>query len=84
MADVFGSHYGLGTRSYNRSAEKRAMDKERARVTKEFEASHRQEIVVGPMCGCRSFRFPHDLKAHDRLRGERDWKTWQEVNRYPL
>ncbi len=65
--------YGFGTRSYNRSTEKREMDRKRKVATEGFKAAP-ESIVVGPMCGCRSFRFPHELKAHKSLKNDYDWR----------
>lgn len=63
--------YGTGTRSYNRSAQKKEMDRQRKAVTESYE--HR-EVIVGPICSCRSFRYPHELSAHKALRNEWDWR----------
>ena len=59
--------------SHNRSAKKRA--RQRKKVTASYP---HQEIVVGPICTCRSFRYPHELSAHASLRGEMDWRTPQQ------
>ena len=67
--------YGVGTRSYNRSAEKRELERQRKRVTEEY---RHEEIVVGPICHCRSFRYPHELSAHKQLRNQWDWRTPEE------
>lgn len=37
-----------------------------------------EEIIVGPVCRCRSFRYPHFLEAHKALRDEWDWRTPEE------
>ena len=55
------------------SAKKRK--KGRKKVTPSY---HHQEIVVGPICTCRSFRYPHELSAHQSLRNEMDWRTPEE------
>jgi hypothetical protein len=70
------TQYGLGTRSYNRSSEKREMDRQRAEATANYVSS---VVIVGPVCGCRSFQFPHDPEAHKSLpRGDLDWRTPEE------
>lgn len=67
--------YGLGTRSYNRSAEKRQMDRERKAFTEKFE---HKEIIVGPICNCLSFCLPHELKRHRELDAPHDWSLEHE------
>jgi hypothetical protein len=74
--------YGVDTRSYNRSAEKREMDRQREEATARYESGPRVETVVGPICNCLSFRLPHELRVHRTLRDERDWRPWEE--RYVL
>ena len=69
--------YGLGTRSYNRSTEKRAMDQERKRVTLAYEVEPKHGVIIGPICNCRSFRLPHELSRHKELRSEHDWSIRQ-------
>ena len=36
------------------------------------------EVEVGPYCGCRSFRYPHEVSAHRKLRADWDWRTAEE------
>jgi hypothetical protein len=71
--------YGTGTRSYNRSTEKRQMDRERAEYNRKIESG---EIVFGEVvvvqCHCLSFRFSHSPADHKKLRSDMDWRTWQE------
>ena len=73
--------YGTGTRSYNRSTEKRSMDKERAEATARYLA---ERARVGPrdillrVCTCRSFTRAHDPARHKELLSELDWRTPQE------
>ena len=66
--------YGVGTRSYNRSAEKREMDRQRAAATK----CYQPQPVEILLCHCRSFRYSHDPADHRRLRGDWDWRTYRE------
>lgn len=75
--------YGLGTRSYNRSAEHRENKKQVAAATAAWLAKpHDQVEIRWSMCTCRSFRLPHDPKDHSegqlRLRRDTDWRTWQQ------
>jgi hypothetical protein len=82
------SSYGVGTHSYNNSPEKRELDRQRAETTAKYESAEHNEVEVPLSCECRSFRYPHTLEAHDRLKplrgsaaswfGERDWRTWEE------
>lgn len=62
--------YGLGTRSYNQSAEKREMDRQRAVVTEKYESQPRQEVELPLLCFCAQREFPHELSVHWRLRVE--------------
>jgi hypothetical protein len=76
--------YGTGTRSYNRSTEARTMKKQRAEATKREEerirAGRFETIIVGPICACPAFHFPHESLAHLQLlngpefRGLQIWK----------
>lgn len=63
--------YGTGTRSYNRSAEKREMDRQRKKVTAEW-VPKASDVLV---CHCSSFHFPHFLDAHKALKSEYDWSS---------
>lgn len=74
--------YGSGTRSYNRSPEKRESKAQQAAVTARYESGPRNEIIVGPRCNCLSFPLAHDLSAHRTLRFEHDWTPWEK--RYVL
>lgn len=38
----------------------------------------RAEVLVGPVCSCLSFRLAHDPKRHRELRGDWDWRTWEQ------
>jgi hypothetical protein len=69
--------YGLGTRSYNRSTEKRQLDRERKEITAKFEASPRREIPV-LLCHCRSFRTSHRPDEHRKLLSDYDWRLPEE------
>lgn len=67
--------YGLGTRSFNRSPEKREIDRQRAEATANYVP---QSVTIGPICTCRSFEKPHELSEHRRLTGEMDWRHWKQ------
>ena len=73
--------YGVGTRSYNRSAEKRELDRQRAEATKRYLEAPRPEVII-QRCNCRSFNLPHDISRHKELRSEMDWRT--EAERRPV
>ena len=74
------TQYGPGTRSYNRSAEKRESDRQRAETTARYHAGELKigPCVVGPICCCRSFNLPHQLERHRELRSENDWRLESE------
>ena len=75
--------YGVGTKSYNSSAEKREADRQRADVTERYEKGELKfpTITVGPICGCLSFRLPHEISRHNELFGDYDWTPWQSRRR---
>lgn len=62
------SHYGVGTRSYNHSPEKREMDRQRAAVTEKFlaEPAH-PEPDIPLLCPCPQRPYPHELHIHNQL-----------------
>lgn len=70
--------YGLETRSYNHSPEKREMDRQREAVTAKYEAESRPLEIVSLMCACLQRPYPHELSVHNRLRieGSRDRWPW--------
>jgi len=78
------SSYGVGTRSYNRSAEKRELEKQRKAATEKYLQGPRKEIIVDPICTCRSFNLPHELKRHKELRHEADWSLERERRGRPI
>lgn len=69
--------YGLGTRSYHRSPEKREMDRQRAEATAKY-VPKPESVTIGPICTCRSFEKPHELSEHKKLYGETDWRHWRQ------
>jgi hypothetical protein len=62
--------YGVGTRSYNRSPEKREMDRQREAATARYEASPHREVEVPLSCRCPQRLYPHELSVHGKLRSE--------------
>lgn len=67
--------YGVGTRSYNRSPQKRELDRQCKLATER----HVPEEIAAPLvCTCRSFRLPHPPARHGGLRSAEDWRPWQE------
>lgn len=70
--------YGLGTRSYNHSPEKRELDRQRATATAAYEDSPREAVEVEGRCPCPQRPYPHELSAHSQLRyeGNRDRWPW--------
>lgn len=70
--------YGVGTRSYNRSPEKREMDRQRAETTEQWQSAEHAEVEQPLMCDCLQRPHPHELSIHSRLRespigGEMRW-----------
>jgi len=62
--------YGVGTRSYNRSAEKREMDRQREIITERYTSGLRAEVEAPLMCSCPQRDYPHSLAVHALIRGE--------------
>lgn len=78
--------YGNGTRSYNRSPEAREMKRQRAEATKREEArlaaGRFETIIVGPMCRCDAFQYPHEAIAHLRCLSDgamKGWLIWKAI-----
>ncbi len=72
--------YGIGTRSYNRSTERRENKHAQAEATAAYLNSPREVVTLGPewmVCRCRSFDNPHGIQKHNELR-ESDWRTESE------
>jgi hypothetical protein len=74
--------YGTGTRSYNRSSEAREMKRQQKLATEKYqEAKEKGEIkpkTLPLLCRCLSFRYPHEMEAHQRLRGDHNWPTFEQ------
>lgn len=68
--------YGVGTRSYNRSAEKKELDRQRAEATARYEASQHREIEVPVSCTCPQRPYPHELSIHRAIKFESREARW--------
>ena len=71
------TQYGPGTRSYNRSAEKRESKAQQAIVTEKYLVAPRFEVILDAswlICRCRAFADPHGIEKHRELRAEWDWR----------
>lgn len=55
-------------------------NKERNEATTGKTPYKSHEVIVGPICTCRSFRFPHELKMHKKLKSDSDWRDWKEIS----
>ena len=73
--------YGVGTKSYNSSTEKREMDRQRAETTAKY---HAGEMAIQDcskaflLCYCRSFENGHSPDLHRQLRSDMDWRSPEE------
>ncbi len=68
--DALISHYGMGTRSYNRSGAKREMDR-RCEAAKLLHANDPKEEYLAPLlCACPQRFYPHELAVHQLVRPE--------------
>jgi hypothetical protein len=73
--------YGVGTRSYNKSSEKREMDRQREEVTAKYQAGNlaiKDCSSAFLLCRCRSFHNAHSPDMHDLLRSDYDWRSPEE------
>ena len=75
------SSYGVGTKSYNGSAEKREIERQREMVTARYEAGPRQEFLVPLLCRCPQREYPHELSVHRKARFET--RTPRSLRRRP-
>jgi hypothetical protein len=68
--------YGLGTRSYNRSAEARQNKQAVREATRKYLDGklvfRALEILT---CACRSFELPHNPERHKELLSDHDWRS---------
>jgi hypothetical protein len=73
--------YGVGTKSYNSSAEKREMDRQREETTARYHAGQMQIQDCSKaflLCYCRSFHHGHSPELHRQLRSDYDWRSPEE------
>jgi len=70
--------YGVGTRSYNQSSEKREMDRQRKVVTAVYLAASHKPQFAPLLCRCMSWEFPHEIEQHRQLNSDYDWPTPKE------
>jgi hypothetical protein len=73
--------YGVGTHSYNNSAEKREIDAQRKVVTARYEAGSRQVYEAPLLCSCPQREYPHDLSVHGLIRSE--WWSKERRTQWP-
>jgi hypothetical protein len=69
--------YGVGTKSYNASSEKKELDRQKKAVTEKYLAAPRFEVILDAswfVCHCRAFADPHGIEKHRELRAEWDWR----------
>lgn len=80
--------YGLGTKSYNASGEKKEMDRQRKTVTEKYEAgelSFADQSRAFLVCRCRSFPHTHPAAGHSpafhgSLKSDYDWRLAEQRN----
>lgn len=57
------------------------MKKERAEFTAKYETGEvtlkRVDLKDFMICACLSFRYPHTLDAHEKLRSDFDWRVFE-------
>jgi hypothetical protein len=73
--------YGVGTHSYNSSAEKREMDRQRELTTARYEAGSHEVYYAPLLCSCPQRDHPHELKVHGLIRSE--WWKRELRDRWP-
>lgn len=67
--------YGTGTRSYNRSPEKREIDRQRKVATANYKPLA-EPIEVPLMCDCPMRPWPHEIFIHKKLVWDGDYRAW--------
>ena len=73
--------YGVGTKSYNGSAEKREMDRQRELATAKYEALGCEPYFAPLLCRCPQREYPHELSIHALIRYE--WWKRELRNSWP-
>jgi hypothetical protein len=73
--------YGLGTRSFARSAEKKEMDRQRKRITEEYKPG--ESVTMPAMCTCALRPYAHEIFLHRQvLNWDGDWRQlWSKEMR---
>ena len=64
------TQYGVGTHSYNSSAEKRELDRQRAEATARYKSQPKAEILLPLPCSCPQRSYTHDVGIHQFVRSE--------------
>lgn len=62
--------YGVGTRSYNRSAEKHELDRQIAEAKQKAENLPKREYLAPLLCPCPQRPYAHELSIHENIRPE--------------
>lgn len=73
--------YGVGTKSYNASTEKREMDRQRELATTRYHMMPPASYEAPLMCRCPQRDYPHELSVHSLLR--REWWAKDKRNCWP-
>lgn len=68
--DALISHYGAGTRSWNRSSAKAEMDRQIEHAKQRAALQPRQEYLAPLACECAQRPYPHELAVHAELKHE--------------
>jgi len=78
---ALAGRYGKDTRSYNRSAEKKELDRQRKRITEAYQPG--EGVTVPVVCTCAARPRPHDAFIHRQILGwDGDWRaTWPKEMR---
>ena len=63
--------YGVGTKSYNSSSEKREMDRQRELATAKYKALGCEPYFSPLLCRCPQREHPHELSVHRKARFEK-------------
>jgi hypothetical protein len=63
--------YGVGTTSYNSSAEKREMERQKEIATARYLSMPHREILQPVTCPCAQRPYPHELGVHTKVGAER-------------
>ena len=75
--------YGTGTRSYNRSTEKREMDRQRKAATLAWENSPRVVRRITVACRCLDHNYPHIHSDEEKMVFDFDRRSRYVCTRMP-